>query len=341
LLGLSPDKTAWVFDNSTLEWAGNRRLVENNIESISRQVEKIAKFIVQEGFTTQPVWCEFEGISCGTEVGTFLYASVVNIGLNGRNLVGKIPSAVSDFRSLVAIDLSENRLRGLIPNNLNEWSPVLTSINLDNNNLIGNVPDYSKGFDHTLQSLSLANNYLNGSIPDSLQYVKTLTTLQLANNNLTGEIPSSLGLLPLSSLSLASNLLTGRIPLEIFKNLTKLETFTCELNYLEGTIPTVVGNLLSLKTLNLEFNGFGGTIPAGISKLTKLTYLNLHANYFTMGTQTILPVETFSNNTIRGFLDISLNCIVFKSPVKSQNTNATQCPAPTSAPTTCKTHRCW
>lgn len=339
---LSEGKTAWEFTNTTLEWAGGRRLIESNLESIRSQVKNIAEFIVQEGFITQPMWCDFEGISCGAESGTFLYASVIDISLSRRALIGTIPSTGSDFRNLVTFDMSENRLRGLIPNNLNDWSSSLNSINLDSNRLIGPIPDvYSNEVNYTLQGLSLANNNLNGSIPDSLRNLKALTSLQLGNNNFTGEIPSILGLLPLTSLSLASNLLTGKIPIEIFKDLTQLETFTCELNYLDGIIPSEIGNLLSLKTLNLEFNGFVGTIPASISKLTNLGYLNLHANYLSMGTQKVLPVETFSNTTIRGFLDLSLNCIKFRSPVKSQNTNATQCPSPTSAPTIRKLHGYW
>ena len=336
LLGLSMGKTAWVFDETAMEWAGDRRLLENNLESIARQVEKIAKFVVQEGFTTQPKWCAFEGISCGTESGTFLYASVVTVSLNNRNLFGTIPTAGSDFRSLSSFDLNENRLHGVIPSNLNKWSPSLTYFNVDNNKLIGNFPDvYSMDLNYTLLDLSFSNNNLNGTLPDSLQHIKTLTSLQLGNNNFTGEIPSVLGLLPLASLSLSSNLFTGKIPIEIFKDLTKLESFSCDLNYLEGTLPTIIGNLLSLKTLNLEFNGFGGTIPSQISKLTNLAYLNLRSNFFSMGTQTILPVETFSNRTIRGFLDLSGNCIEFKSPVVSQDTTATQCPSPTTAPTPC------
>ncbi|KAF8028269.1 hypothetical protein BT93_E1008 [Corymbia citriodora subsp. variegata] len=93
----------------------------------------------------------------------------------------KIPDA------LVAIDLSNNKLEGFIPE------------------LIGDLK--------SLRMLNLSNNYLFGSIPSSLASLIVLESLDLSWNNLVGEIPQQLAHLTfLSNFDVSHNRLSGPIP---------------------------------------------------------------------------------------------------------------------------------
>ncbi|KAL3737656.1 hypothetical protein ACJRO7_019225 [Eucalyptus globulus] len=88
---------------------------------------------------------------------------------------------------LIAIDLSNNKFEGFIPE------------------LIGDLK--------SLRMLNLSNNLLNGSIPHSLANLTVLETLDLSRNNLVGEIPQQLARLTfLSVFNISHNRLSGPIP---------------------------------------------------------------------------------------------------------------------------------
>ncbi|KAL3738579.1 hypothetical protein ACJRO7_020020 [Eucalyptus globulus] len=88
---------------------------------------------------------------------------------------------------LVAIDLSNNKFEGFIPD------------------LIGNLK--------ALRVLNLSNNFFIGSIPPSLANLTVLESLDLSWNNLSGEIPQQLASLTfLSVFKISHNHLSGPIP---------------------------------------------------------------------------------------------------------------------------------
>ncbi|KAF2311805.1 hypothetical protein GH714_026814 [Hevea brasiliensis] len=111
---------------------------------------------------------------------TFVYAiSLTNKGTNLRY------SAIQ--QSLVAIDLSCNKLEGEIPDvvgNLN----ALRLLNFSNNNLRGGIPS-SLGNLTMLESLDLSQNNLSGEIPQQLTQLNFLAVFNVSHNHLTGPIP--------------------------------------------------------------------------------------------------------------------------------------------------------
>jgi Leucine-rich repeat (LRR) protein len=126
-----------------------------------------------------------------------------------------------------------------------------------------------------------------------------------------------------------SNLLVGSLP-STMSSLTSLVSLSLSFNQLTGMIPNSIGEMTSLLNLDLESNSFVGTIPAVISQLEQMSKLVLRSNYITMGTSTSLPTATFSNTTSSGYLDLSFNCLVYRSPAyTSQDVDATHCLAKT------------
>ncbi|GJX51893.1 LRR receptor-like serine/threonine-protein kinase FEI 1 [Tanacetum coccineum] len=103
------------------------------------------------------------------------------------DLGGGISPSIGKLSRLQRLALHQNRLHGLIPN------------------------DISKCVE--LRAVYLRANYLQGGIPSNIGNLTLLNILDLSRNTLTGAIPSSLGhLIHLKYLNLSTNFFSGEIP---------------------------------------------------------------------------------------------------------------------------------
>ncbi|XP_059433624.1 receptor-like protein EIX2 [Corylus avellana] len=101
------------------------------------------------------------------------------------------------------IDLSSNRLKGEIPQEITSLSGLI-GLNLSRNLLTGIIPQ-NIGDMERLESLDLSKNHLSGIISPSLTTLSLLSYLNLSNNNLSGKIPSGTQLQSFSASAYASN----------------------------------------------------------------------------------------------------------------------------------------
>ncbi|KAG8377944.1 hypothetical protein BUALT_Bualt08G0086500 [Buddleja alternifolia] len=100
---------------------------------------------------------------------------------------------VGFLRNLVNLNLSHNRLSGIIPDSLSRCM--------------------------SLEWVHLQSNYLTDEIPDGLRVLRGLQGLDLSHNNLSGLIPRFLCQMPLVILNLSFNRLQGEVPsLGLFRN---------------------------------------------------------------------------------------------------------------------------
>ncbi|XVE80984.1 hypothetical protein DITRI_Ditri15bG0025800 [Diplodiscus trichospermus] len=89
--------------------------------------------------------------------------------------------------SLAGIDLSCNKLTGIVPPELGNLSEIQV-LNLSHNNLNGPIPfTFSKL--KQIESLDLSYNNLNGRIPPQLIELNNLEVFTVAHNNLSGPLP--------------------------------------------------------------------------------------------------------------------------------------------------------
>ena len=176
-------------------------------------------------FYSQPPWCFFEGVTCGSVSGSSTYANVISISLDSLALYGSLPSSIGNFQSLTVFDLSNNNINGSIPSTISGMT--------------------------ALQSLYLSYNSLTGSIPSTISGMTALQSLDLTSNSLTGSIPSTISsLTALGSLSLSRNSLIGSIP-STMRTLTALQFINLDNNYLTmGTATTVPPSTFSNNTLS-------------------------------------------------------------------------------------------
>ncbi|TVU43448.1 hypothetical protein EJB05_09921, partial [Eragrostis curvula] len=91
--------------------------------------------------------------------------------------------------TLTAIDFSNNRLEGSIPESIGRLV-ALHVLNLSYNAFTGNIPAQFGGM-IDLESLDLSCNHLSGEIPPELTNLTFLGALNLSSNQLVGKIPQS------------------------------------------------------------------------------------------------------------------------------------------------------
>ena len=96
---------------------------------------------------------------------------------------------LQEFYSLMAIDISSNKISGEIPQVIGDLKGLVL-LNLSNNLLIGSIPS-SVGKLSNLETLDLSHNSLSGKIPQQLAEITFLEFLDVSFNNLTGPIPQN------------------------------------------------------------------------------------------------------------------------------------------------------
>ncbi|XP_057756202.1 receptor-like protein 7 [Arachis stenosperma] len=90
---------------------------------------------------------------------------------------------------MVAIDLSSNRISGMIPNVMGELKSLVL-LNLSNNMLSGNIPSSLRKLSN-LEALDFSLNNLSGNIPQQLTELTFLEYFDVSFNNLSGPIPEN------------------------------------------------------------------------------------------------------------------------------------------------------
>ncbi|CAN7064945.1 unnamed protein product, partial [Brassica rapa subsp. trilocularis] len=272
-----------------------------------------------------------------------------SLDLSNNDLVGKVPSSISNLSRLTYLDLSSNNLNSSIPLLYNLTK--LSSLDLSNNRLQGKVPEWLCNLP-SLTALSLSHNsfdsfkgsqeevFLNSSlvylyltsnafqgpfptIPETMRYMVA------SNNGFTGEIPLSLcNPRNLSVLDLSNNNFSGSVPNCLSESLTVLNLRDNKLRRL----PDMFYRSDSLKTLDLEkilrifgaidFSGnrLEGQIPESIGLLKSLMALDLSNNRFkgyipsSLGKLTNLESLDLSRNQLSGRIPQELASLTFLDP---------------------------
>ncbi|KAJ3329019.1 hypothetical protein HDU76_008826 [Blyttiomyces sp. JEL0837] len=177
----------------------------------------------------------------------------------------KIPTTLSQLKSLEGITFSAVGLVGPIPDWIGTSFVNLTTLILDQNYFTGGIPS-SLGNLQKLRGLSLANNELNGSIPESIYGIKTLSSFDVHGNLFNGSIPNTFAQLSnLNAIYLSDNNLSGGLP-DSLSNITYLQYLDFSSNNITGTVPDSWSRLDYLYELNLSGNCITGTLPKKLSQ---------------------------------------------------------------------------
>ncbi|XP_015169656.1 probable leucine-rich repeat receptor-like protein kinase At1g35710 [Solanum tuberosum] len=142
------------------------------------------------------------------------------------------PHFLRNVKTLTVLDISNNKIRGQIPNWFSSirWD-YLYYLNLSHNSLTGHLQQFHF---HNLRYLDLKFNSLQGPLSSSICNMSDLKFLDLSLNNFSNLIPSCLGNLQFLDLSR---------------------------NDFSNSIPSCLGSMSSLTVLDLRRNNFTGSLP--------------------------------------------------------------------------------
>ncbi|KAG5538957.1 hypothetical protein RHGRI_019489 [Rhododendron griersonianum] len=165
--------------------------------------------------------------------------------LNYNFLIGTLPSALSNYSSLLHLSTEGNSLSSVVPSS------------------IGALPH--------LRVIFHSHNNLSDSLPSSV--FCNITEFDILGNSFSGSIPDSIGSLSrLEELKMSNNMFDGVVPVGI-TNCSLLRVLDLQGNRLTGGIPAFISELRGLTALLLGGNGFSSSIPSSYGNLTALETL--------------------------------------------------------------------
>ncbi|KAM4114817.1 hypothetical protein ACJW30_04G098000 [Castanea mollissima] len=204
------------------------------------------------------------------------------LGLESCDL-HEFPDFLKGQDELASLELSNNKIRGLIP----KWMWNLIS----NNTLTGELPQMICNL-CSLVFLDLSYNNLSGMLPDCLGNLSfSLSILNLRRNNFHGNIPQiCMKGSKLKMIDFSQNQLQGWIPRSLV-NCTMLETLILGNNQINDSFPSWLGVLPELGVLILRYNQLQGAMGKPESSVV---FPNLHIVDFSYNNITRkLPFEYF------------------------------------------------
>jgi Leucine-rich repeat (LRR) protein len=178
-----------------------------------------------------------------------------------NNIDGQVPQWFwkTSTQTLLYLDIAHNFLTGFDqPPSVLPWSSLL-DLNMSSNRLHGLLP--VPPFSTFLYSIS--NNSLSGEIPSSFCNLSLLQVLDLSWNNLSGMIPRCLGNFStsLSILNLGGNNFHGTIP-QTWTSASKLKMINLGQNKLQGQVPRSMAKCELLESLDLGNNQINDAFPS-------------------------------------------------------------------------------
>jgi Leucine-rich repeat (LRR) protein len=196
--------------------------------------------------------------------------------LTSNQFESSIPSFM--LKAAAALHLSHNRfsnLDSLLCDQNNTFSS-LGILDVSNNLLKGEIPNCWNNH-NSLQYLDLSNNKLSGKIPLSIGALVNLKALVLHNNSLIGELPFSMkNLTNLTMLDVGENKLSGSIPSWIGENLNQLAVLSLRVNHFTGSLPSQICYLTRIKLLDVSENHLSGSIPKCLHNFTAMAAISMN-----------------------------------------------------------------
>ncbi|CAL5078641.1 unnamed protein product [Urochloa decumbens] len=202
----------------------------------------------------------------------------LNLSHNMLTTLEKSPIVQMSMSFLVFLDLSFNRLQGIIP--IPSSPSDLMFLDYSNNDFSSIGPNFGRYLRYAIY-IDLSINKLSGHIPLSIcSSLNNLQFMDLSYNHFAGPIPSCLmETVDLSILKLRENKLHGVLPEKIRQG-CKLQVIDLNGNQIEGALPRSLVNCQDLEVLDVGNNQIIDSFPSWMATFSRLRVLILRSNQF-------------------------------------------------------------
>ncbi|KAF7047013.1 hypothetical protein CFC21_055992, partial [Triticum aestivum] len=250
---------------------------------------------------------QFDGNNINASIGEFMdrlpwcsRSTLQMLSMRNATMTGHLPLEVGALGNLTELDLSYNKLNGVLMKehfsgllNLEYLDLSYNSLKMDiepnfvppfklkyidlQSCLVGpHFPDWL-GWQTDIDTLGLANTSLDDVIPDWFWVTfSRASVLDASGNILRGSLPADLQHMSADFILLGSNKLSGQVPrLPINISILVLSS-----NTFSGSLPSELKAPL-LQALLLQNNQIAGTIPSSMCQLTGLKRMDLSRNNLT------------------------------------------------------------
>ena len=197
------------------------------------------------------------GVKLIGEMPSMLPANLVSLVLPGNSISGKFPQTIPEIKTLKALNLANNELKGDIPGQL-LLLPNIEMIDLSQNKFssINKGKPWSKKNSTVAQPyISLAGNRnLNIELASFMEiFSRGPLVLNLSNCDIDSPLPSRVLDFVMTTCDLHKNKFYGEIP-DIFGDTSILNYFDISSNNLSGSFPLGIQTLISLQFLDISGN---------------------------------------------------------------------------------------
>ncbi|PWZ23290.1 Receptor-like protein 12 [Zea mays] len=191
------------------------------------------------------------------------------IDINGNNIQGQLPKALSQCTDLEVLDVGYNNIVDVFPSWLGNLSNLRVLV-LRSNQFYGTLDDpftsgNFQGYFLGIQIIDIALNNFSGYVKP--QWFKMFKSMREKNNN-TGQILGHSASNQYYQDTVAITVKGNYVSID--RILTALTAMDLSNNKLNGTIPDLVGNLVILHLLNMSHNAFTGNIPLQLGRMSQL-----------------------------------------------------------------------
>ncbi|KAE8670512.1 putative LRR receptor-like serine/threonine-protein kinase [Hibiscus syriacus] len=237
-------------------------------------------------------------------ISMIMSTNLQTLNLSSNGIMGELPLLTG---SCVVLDLSNNKLEGNLTR-MSKWGNI-EYLDLSQNRLTGLIPELTPQF-LRLNHLNLSRNSLTSSLPKVILQYPKLRVLDLSFNQLDGPFLNDLlNLDTLEELHLGGNLFTGAIKFSPLSE-SNLHVLDLSHNWLNGYFPNQFGSLIGLEVLNLAGNNIAGSLPTSLADMNSLSSLDISQNNFTGSLPNKVPngLQSFnvSYNDLSGVVPESL-----------------------------------
>jgi len=205
---------------------------------------------------------------------------LLSLGLASCKSGPSFPSWLQSQNQLSFLDISDAGIHDFVPDWFWNKLQFISRMNMSYNRLKGVIPNLTMKYVNYGPAIILNSNKLEGVIPTFLSHAGTLDLSDNKFSDLNTLLCGNIVTKNMRTLDLSNNQITGQLP-ECWERLSSLVFLDLRNNKLSGKIPQSMGTLVNLRALVLRNNNFNGQLSLTLKNCSNIALLDVSKNLLT------------------------------------------------------------